>query len=174
MFDTIDYPIERYETLKANYRKWWDGSLGRSVVALTTYGHPSSRKPSTNPMLSFDNSWDYSITPEQFIDACDYHLSTLRWHGESFPYCSMTEFGPGVMAAFLGCTPVNGSQTVWFQPPRENIPIEELHFEYDDTNPCFRRVLHMYEIAMEKWHGQVVVGMVDMGGTTPFHLEQLK
>ena len=164
MFDTIDFTPERYDTLRQNYRRWWDGSLGRAVVALTTYGHPSPRKPSPHPMLSFDNSWDFSITPEQFIDASDYHLSTLRWHGEAFPYCSMTEFGPGVMAAFLGCMPVNGSSTVWFQPPREDIPIEELHFEYDDTNPCFRRVLHMYELAMEKWHGQVVVGMVDMGG----------
>ena len=64
----------------------------------------------------------------------------------------------------MGCMPVGTNQTVWFQPPRENIPIKELHFEYDPDNPCLRRVLNVYEAAMEKWHGSVIVGMVDMGG----------
>lgn len=164
MSDSVFFTPEQYANLRQTYRKWWDGSLGRPVGAIITHGHPSVRNPSPYPMLSFSNSWDYSVTPEQFVDACDYHLSTLRWHGEGFPCCPMTAFGPGVMAAFLGCTPVNGSNTVWFQPPRPDIPIEELHFEYDDTSPCFRRVYNMYELAMEKWHGQVVVGMVDMGG----------
>lgn len=164
MSDSVVFPVERYDAIRKTYRKWWDGSLGRAAGAVATYDNPSNRKPTNNPLLSFENSWDMSITPEQFIDACDYRLSTMRWYGEAFPFCSLTEFGPGVLAAFLGCTPVNGSDTVWFMPPEEDIPIEELHFTYNEDNPYFQRVLRMYELAMEKWHGKVVVGMVDMGG----------
>ncbi|MBR5444610.1 MAG: hypothetical protein IKV57_00710 [Clostridia bacterium] len=164
MFDTIDFAPERYDVIRETYRKWWGGSLGRPAAAVVTYGNPARRPASPYPHLSFDNSWDMSITPEQFIDAADYRLSTMRWYGEAFPNFSLTEFGPGVLAALLGCKPVNGSDTVWFMPPEEDIPIEDLHFTFDENNPCFQRVLRMYELAMEKWHGQVVVGMVDMGG----------
>lgn len=155
---------ERYEQLRKNYRAWWSGTLRRPIVPIITGGHPSYRKPSENPMLCFPTAWDFSISPEQFVDAHDWWLSTHRWHGDAFPYFATTAFGPGTGAAFMGCTPVGTNHTVWFQPPREDIPIRELHFEYDPDNPYLRRVLNVYEAAMEKWHGSVVVGMVDMGG----------
>lgn len=160
----IHFTDQQYDRLRQTYRKWWNGELERPIVPIVTTGHPSSREPSPYPTLRFPTAWDFSITPEQFVDAHDWYLSTLRWHGDAFPMFPTTAFGPGTMAAFLGCTPVGAQSTVWFQPPRPDIPIEELHFEYDENNPYLRRVLNVYEAAMEKWHGQVVVGMVDMGG----------
>ncbi len=165
MNDTnIRFTDEQYEQLRTTYRKWWAGELERPIVPITTTGHESYREPSKNPTLQFPTAWDFSISPEQFVDAQDWQFSTMRWHGDAFPLFATTAFGPGTLAAFLGCTPVGSPHTVWFQPPRENIPIEELHFEYDENNPYFRRVMNVYEAAMDKWHGQVVVGMVDMGG----------
>ncbi len=161
---SVHFTDEQYEALRQTYRKWWAGELGRPIVPISTRGHESNRKPSENPMLNTLNAWDTSISPEQFVDSFDYHLSTMRWHGDAFPYFPMTAFGPGVLAAFLGCKPVGAKTTVWFEPPRKDIPIEELHFEYDENNPNFRRVLNLYEAAMDKWHGQVIVSMVDMGG----------
>lgn len=160
----IRYTDEQYTRLRQTYRKWWSGELDRPIVPIVTTGHTSSRKPSSNPTLCFPTAWDFSISPEQLVDAHDWHLSTMRWHGDAFPMFPTTAFGPGTMAAFLGCTPIGAKSTVWFQPPRPDIPIEELHFEYDENNPYLRRVLNVYEAAMDKWHGQVVVGMVDMGG----------
>jgi 5-methyltetrahydrofolate--homocysteine methyltransferase len=75
-----------------------------------------------------------------------------------------TPFGAGTMAAYLGCTPLSTPRTVWFFPPKKDIPIEELHFEYDERNPYWRRVLNLYEAALERWGGRVVLGMVDIGG----------
>lgn len=160
----IHFSHEQYETLRETYRKWWAGELDRPIVPIITYGHPSEIEPSKGPHIAFPTAWDFSIDPRQFIESHHAGLTTHRWHGDAFPYFPTTAFGPGALAAFLGCTPVGAQSTVWFKPPREDIPIEELHFEFDENNPCYRRVVNLYEAAMEKWHGTVVVGMVDMGG----------
>jgi len=162
--ESVHFTAEQYETLRNTYRKWWAGELDRPIVPIVTTGHESNREPSKNPGLWFATAWDFSIRPEQFIDNHDAYISSMRWHGDAFPMFATTAFGPGTMAAFLGCTPVGSPHTVWFKAPREDIPIEELHFEYDENNPYLRRVLDVYEAAMEKWHGSVVIGMIDMGG----------
>ncbi|MBR4959841.1 MAG: hypothetical protein IKY52_02980 [Clostridia bacterium] len=160
----IHFSHEQFQTLRQTYQKWWAGELKRPIVPIVTYGHPSTVSPSNGPFLWCGTAWDFSIDPRQFIESHHAGLTTQRWHGEAFPHFSTTAFGPGTLAAFLGCTPIGAWNTVWFKPPCEDIPIEELHFEFDENNPNYRRVLNLYEAAMEKWHGSVVVGMVDMGG----------
>ena len=161
---SIHFSHEQYEILRQTYRKWWAGELDRPIVPIVTHGHESAVPPSQGPHLSFPTAWDFSIDPRQFVESHHAGLTTHRWHGDAIPYFPTTAFGPGTLAAFLGCTPIGAPSTVWFKPPREDIPIEELHFEFDETNPNYRRVLNLFEAAMEKWHGSVVVGMVDMGG----------
>ena len=159
----IHFSDEQYSTLRDTYNLWWKGDLDRPIVTIITSGHETDVKTDATP-LSFYTAWNFSVGVKEYIDAHDALLSTYRWHGEAFPYMKTEAFGPGVLAAFLGCTPVGTPSTVWFKPPRENIPIEELHFEFDENNIYYRRVLNFYEAALEKWHGMVTVGMVDMGG----------
>lgn len=161
---SVHFSIADYGRLQENYRKWWNNELKRPIVPIITTGHPSHRKESPIPPLYFGNAWDLSISPEQFVDARDWQLSQMRWHGDAYPYFLTDAFGPGVLAAFLGCTPVGREDTVWFKPPEEDIPIEELHFEMDEDNPTFRRILNVYDAALEKWRGSVVLGMMDLGG----------
>lgn len=159
----IHFSREQYSELRNTYRKWWNGELNRPIVPIETCGLPSPENAG-GPLLCFPNAWDLSINPREFVNAFDTAMDSHRWHGDGFPLFRTTAFGPGVLAAFLGCIPQGAPQTVWFHPPRKDIPIEELHFEFDENNPCYRRVLNLFEAAMEKWRGRVVVGMVDMGG----------
>lgn len=159
----IHFTHEQYESLRQTYRRWWNGELNRPILPIVTYGHPSDVAPD-GPWLWFGNAWDWSIDPREFIDSFDKRMDSHRWHGEGFPMFQTSPLGPGVLAAFLGATPQSTPHTVWFHPPHKDIPIEELHFEWDDANPCFRRVVNLFEAAMEKWRGRVVVGMVDLGG----------
>lgn len=160
----INFSADDYKRLRETYRRWWSGSLDRPIVPIVTSGHPSGRRMSEYPGLCFETAWDFSIAPDQLVDAHDWQLSTLRWHGDAFPVFQTMAFGPGTMAAFLGCRPVGAKDTVWFEAPRKNIPIGEMHFEVDAENPYLRRVINLYDAAMEKWRGSVVIGMVDMGG----------
>lgn len=163
----IHFSRERFNELRETYRKWWAGELRRPIVPIFTYGHetdPSRIDNAKGPALIFPNAWDFSITPREFVETHDAVLSDRRWHGDAFPIFPTTAFGPGTMAAFLGCTPVGAPSTVWFMPPRENIPLEELHFEFDGDNRYYRRVVDTFEAAVEKWQGSVIIGMVDMGG----------
>lgn len=159
----IHFSFEQYDELRKTYQAWWNGELDRPIVPIVTTGHPSDINIS-GPTLCFANAWDESIDPRTFVDAYDTATDSCRWHGEGFPIFRTSAFGPGVLAAFLGCTPISAPQTVWFRAPRKDIPIQDLHFEFNDQNPFFRRVINLYEAAMEKWHGRVVISMVDMGG----------
>lgn len=160
---SIHFSDEQYNTLRDTYNRWWNGELDRPIVPIITYDHQSDVKPG-GVGLSFYTAWDFSVDVREYIKAHDAVLSSYRWHGEAFPYMKTESFGPGVLAAFLGCTPVGSPSTVWFMPPEENLPIEALHFEFDENNKYYRRVMNFYEAALEKWHGTVTVGMVDMGG----------
>lgn len=160
---SVHFSAEDYARLRETYRKWWAGELDRPIVSIVTGGHGESCRD-CGPLLRFGTAWDVSISPEMFVEAHDRQFAGMRFHGDAFPFINFNGFGPGVLAAFLGCTPVSMEDTVWFKPPRKDIPIEELHFEMDEDNPYFRRVLNIYEAAMEKWRGSVVLGMADLGG----------
>lgn len=160
----IHFSHDRYEELRKTYRKWWSGELDRPIVPIITLGHSTDFPAHTGPQFNFANAWNWDIDPREFIDSCHAQLSSYRWHGDAFPHIYTAAFGPGVLAAFLGCTPVSTTRTVWFKSPDEDLPIEELHFEFDDQNRYYRRVENLFEAAMEKWHGSVVVEMTDLGG----------
>lgn len=159
----IHFSDEQYDKLRNTYRQWWAGELKRPIVPIITCGHDTPLKETKAPLLEFATAWDFSIDPCQFVEAHTYAFSQQRFHGEAFPGFYTQAFGPGVTAAFLGCTPHHARDTVWFMPEKET-PIEQLHFEFDENNVNFRRVMNVIEAAQEAWHGQVVIGMPDLGG----------
>lgn len=160
----IHFSEERFKRLRETYRKWWDGSLDRPIVPIITEGHPSGLDPARYPALSFATAWDESIAPELFVEHQNAVLSTMRFHGDAFPAAASTPFGAGALAALLGCKPISSRHTVWFLPNEKDIPIEELHFEYSEDTPAFRRIMRYYEAAVAKWQGSVVINMFDLGG----------
>lgn len=161
---SVAFTKDDYAALRKTYDRWWKGELGRPITGIILRDQPSWREPSRAPLLKYITAWDESISPEQFIDAQDALFSTHRFLGEAYPAMKFEAFGPGVLAAFLGCRPNGRKETVWFEAPRADIPLEELHFELDESNPHLRRVLNVYEAGMEKWRGAVVMGMADLGG----------
>lgn len=66
-------------------------------------------------------------------------------------------------AAFLGAELDNSSGRVWFHP-KTIVPIDEFHLEYDPDNIWLRRIKDIYQAGMERWRGQVMMGMPDLGG----------
>ena len=159
----IRFSDKQWDVLINNYRKWWKGELGRPILPLIISGADPGRPMPKAPSHHFSNCADFSLSVEEIIDRMDFDLSSLEFYGDSFPLVRMAHFGPGVMAAFLGARLEPAEDTVWFYPPKK-VPIEDLHFSYDESNIYFNRIKDIYRAGMKKWGGNVCMAMIDIGG----------
>ena len=159
----INFTSERWDKVKETYRLWWAGELDRPIIPVYLLGGDADRSQPDAPLLSQATCADLSIPAEDIIDRIDYEMSRVAFLGDAFPYFNMDCFGPGVIAAFLGGRLDNASGQVWFFPDKE-LPISEIHFEYNPDNIWFRRIKELYTAGMERWAGQVLMGMTDIGG----------
>ena len=160
----IDFTLERWEKVKATYQKWWAGELDRPIIPIELIGRDPGRPKPDTPFLNQATCHDLSIPVEELIDRLDYELSTCVYLGDSYPYFNMDVFGPGVIAAYLGGRLDNSSGQVWFYPPSDDIPIQEITFEFNPDNKWFKRTIEIYKAGMERWNGMVLMGMTDIGG----------
>ena len=159
----IHFDSARWDKVRATYRQWWAGTLDRPVFIAASKDRDPGRPMPDAPLLSMANCTDLSIPAEQLIDRIDWELSHYTWQADAFPFVNMWTFGAGVVAAFLGARMESKSGTVWFHPPRRQ-PIADIHFRFDPDNVWFRRICDIYKAGMDRWQGQVLMGMTDLGG----------
>lgn len=159
----IDFSAERWARVKENARCWWAGELDRPLIQLTVGGRDPGRPEPALRVVSRDTTaYDLAVSPEAIVDRWDYDLACNRYLGDAFPSV-WADFGPGVIAAFMGARPEPGVGTVWFHTD-EDRPIEKLDFQYRADNVWFNRVKAVSTAALERWQGLVQVGMTDLGG----------
>ena len=159
----IDFTPEHWEKVKDTYAAWWKGELERPVIPIVVPGCDPGRPMPAAPLLAQATCTDFSWSPEELVDRIDYELASYTYLGDAFPWVNLDCFGPGVVAAMLGAQLDNSSGQVWFWPP-EDLPIKEIHLEYDPENFWLKRIKDICAAGMERWQGQVLVGMTDLGG----------
>lgn len=111
----------------------------------------------------FASSFPIEMPADALIDHYQERLEARRYYGDAFPRW-WPNFGPGVVAAFLGGNMECTLTTVWFSPAEEK-RIEDTHPEFDDGNPWWNRVRELTRLAVERWEGRAAVGHTDLGGT---------
>jgi len=160
----IHFDHSRWEEIRKTYGLWWDRKLDRPLIHVTIQdAFESDGNEPKNPCLGQGNCHDFSVSPEDVINAYDYRLQKIEYLGDSFPAINFDCFGPGVLAAFCGANLDNSSGRVWFFPEKY-LPIEEIHVKYDPENKWVKRIKDIYRAGNEKWKGQVIMGMPDLGG----------
>lgn len=159
----IHFHHSRWEAIRKNYDAWWNHKLDRPLISVQLETQDPGRPQPAAPLLSQETALDLSWSPEDLIDRIDYELSKQEFLGDAYPHFNMDCFGPGVLAAFLGATPDNSTGRIWFHVD-EHKELSQLHFQYQPENVWFQRVKDIYRAANRKWNGQVVMGMVDLGG----------
>jgi len=159
----IDFSAERWDAVRKTYSQWWAGELERPIIPVMMFGRDAGRPMPDAPLLCQPTCNDLTIPAQDLIDRIDYELSTYTYLGDAFPGFNMDCFGPGVIAALLGGRLDNSSGQVWFFPPDDR-PITDIHFEYDPDNVWLKRIKDIYAAGMERWQGQVLMGMTDLGG----------
>ena len=160
---SIHFTADQWEEVRRLYRGWWDGSSASPVVKLCSACHDPGRPQPKAPFPDQDNCHDFSLSPEEVVDRVDYELSRLEFYGGAYPCWNFSYFGPGVLAAFCGAKLDNSSGRVWFFPP-EKLPIDRIHIHYDPENRWVQRVKALYRAGQERWGGNVLMTMPDLGG----------
>jgi len=160
----IDFSFDRWLQVKETARLWWAGQLDRPLIQIRVGGCDPGRLPPKLARVSKDTTaYDFSVSPEDIIDRWDYELSCMRYLGDAFPH-QFTDFGPGVLAAFLGARPEPGAGTVWFHRPHPHKDISEIDWSYDPDNRYLRRVKDFHRAGNQRWNGLVQMSMTDLGG----------
>jgi hypothetical protein len=160
----IEFSSGSWKKIKQTYGLWWEDKLDRPIIPVVLLKNDAIKTQPKAPLLTQETCTDFRWSPEELIERIDYELSKKIFIGDAYPYFNMDCFGPGIAAAFLGARLDNSSGRVWFWPPAEK-PIQEIHLEYDPENIWLKRIKDIYSAAMEKWQGQVLMGMTDLGGT---------
>lgn len=161
----LDFTTERWHGVRETYRQWWEGTLDRPVIPVEFLGRDPGRVCPEVPLLSQATCSEVEFSAEQIIDRIDYELASRFYAGDAYPYFNMDCFGPGVVAAFLGAELVTDTGHVWFKTdPVCSDGIDSLHFEYDGDNRWLNRIKDLYKAGTDRWQGQVLMGMPDLGG----------
>lgn len=151
-----------WSRIQTTYAKWWRGELDRPLFNVSVSGYePGRNEPEVAPRPRTAH-FPPEVTADQIVDCWDYSLSCTRFPGDSFP-AIWPDFGPGVLAAFLGARPEVALNTVWFHAPAES-EISDIHLR-DVQHPWVQRIDSIIQAALKRWGSQVLLATTDLGGT---------
>lgn len=162
----IHFEKERWEEIRKSYGQWWENKGGSSLLRVTLEDayEPETAQPPA-PVLSQETCADLSFTAEEIIDTLDWKLSRQEYGKDAFPFVNFDVFGPGVLAAFCGARLDNSSKAVWFfADENKGKELADIHAVYDPDNIWAVRIKDLYRAGIERWQGQVLMGMPDLGG----------
>jgi len=158
----VHFNAERMQRALDAHTAWWKGTLDRPLMSVIIHDAYPARRTAA-PMLSQASCADFSWSPEQVIDAADAEFSRYEYLGDAIPMLNFSAFGPGVLAAFCGARLDNSTGGVWFWADQKR-EIEDIHAVYDPENKWVKRIKAIYRAGLEKWEGNVLMGMPDLGG----------
>lgn len=159
----ISFELDQWGKIKETYGLSWDKKLERPIIPVILRGKDPGRPEPKSPLLTQQNCNDLTIPAAALIDRIDYELSKYVFMGDAFPFFNLDCFGPGIVSAFLGAKLDNSTGRVWFFA-QEELPISEIHLEYDADNVWLCRIEDLCREAIKRWQGQVLFGMPDLGG----------
>lgn len=158
----LDFAPSDWNRIRHAYSQWWAGTLQRPLCFLTIKGRDPGRPEPDLPSYDFASFYGLDVSAERIADRMIYDLECRHFLGDSFPLVT-PNFGPGVIAAFMGLELENGVDTVWFHPP-EGIEMEDIEMKFDAENVWFRRIREIYQAVAARGEGLVQLGMTDLGG----------
>jgi hypothetical protein len=158
----IAFDATRWEKVRESHRQWWAGKLDRPLIHLTLKGRDPRRPQPALPSYEFTSFYDLSVPAEAIVDRWLYDLECREFLGDAFPFVC-PNFGPGLIAAFLGLELHNGTDTVWFHQPQD-VAAADLLFPFDPDNVWLRRICDLYGAAAARFDGLIHLGMTDLGG----------
>ena len=156
----LHFTDQDWERVKRDWAAWWAGDLDRPLVVIESLEPPAD--VTLPAAYEFASNFPLEMPAGEVIARYQAHLESMRFYGDAWPRW-WPNFGPGVVAGFLGAQVHSVPETVWFEPA-ERVSIENLHLAYDADNVWWQRVRELTGAAVERWGDRVAVGHTDLGG----------
>lgn len=158
----LNFCAEDWLRVQRDTNAWWAGELDRPLVYLAV-DDPAVPPP---PRQYLSN-YPFSLHAEDVVDHYAPTLATRRYYGDAFPWLWIN-FGPGIMAGFLGAvvhSVSHPSETVWFTPPGEGPEsFDRLSLGFSTDSAWWRRIRDVTAAFVARYGGSLQVGCTDLGG----------
>jgi hypothetical protein len=159
----LHFTEEAWERVERAWTAWWAGELDRPLVVVEdVVPSPGITITNLHNLGQRAANFPLDMPPERVLDYYQARLEAKRFYGDAWPKW-WPNFGPGIVAGFLGAQVHATLETVWFEPT-ERLPIQDLHPTLDAGNPWWRRVQELTRLAVVRWGDRVSVAHTDLGG----------
>ena len=156
----LQFSPRDWERIKRDWTAWWEQELTRPMIVFNPR-HEFQRKWIIQQHPGWDEVQDvYCI--ESILDYYQQQFEKVRYYGDSWPYW-WPNFGPGIVAGFMGARVGSDENTVWFEPPSKT-GLVELPPSFNEHNFWWRWVKDLTLAAVQRWGDQVTVAHTDLGG----------
>ena len=148
-----------WERIRRDWTAWWHHDITRPMVIVNAYEFQGKWS------ILQHEGWEEAnrIFPvEPILDHYQQQLENERYYGDAWPRW-WPNFGPGVMAGFLGANVHGDENTVWFEG-KPSLSLADIHPKYDAQNYWWRWVREITRAAVQRWGEQVTVAHTDLGG----------
>ena len=151
-----------WERSEERYRAFWaNEALDRPAIYLTA---PREEPLPGPPRPAPPDDWlRYWTDIEYVIARADYTFRHTEYFAEAFPNLWIN-FGPGIVAAYLGARIACDASTVWFHPIIRDWETAKLRLEPE--NWWWKRTQEITRAAVEFGAGKFFVGITDLGGVS--------
>ncbi|HIC90014.1 MAG TPA: hypothetical protein EYP04_11520, partial [Anaerolineae bacterium] len=156
----LHFTEQDWERVERDWIAWWTGELDRPLVMIESLEVPPGVDLPEAP--EFTSNLPLEMPVNEVLDRYQARLEATRFYGDAWPKW-WPNFGPGIVAGFLGARVRCVPDTVWFEPA-EQVHIEDLHLAYDADNIWWQRIRELTEAAVERWGDRVSVAHTDLGG----------
>jgi 5-methyltetrahydrofolate--homocysteine methyltransferase len=159
----VQFCEEDWARVEAAWTAWWAGELERPLVMIE--GVDAQGPPTDWEFVHLGQPtyrFPLDLPVSEVIDFYESHLEARRYYGDAWPKW-WPNFGPGIVAGFLGARVRAVEDTVWFDPAEE-VAIQDLELAFDPDNAWWQRVAALTRLVAARWGSNVTVGHTDLGG----------
>ena len=149
-----------WDETKVKWENYWNRkNIGRPLMCVIA-GKEHAIDLNKKQALKSKDMDDKYLNAERIVSRYRYFCETHEFLAESFPNLSI-DFGPGSLAAYLGCDITFGPSTVWFEPFVEDWS-KHGKLEFDPDNKWFKKHIELFKSVNELVAGDFYIGIPDI------------